>query len=79
MAKEIVKHAEKLNLSELKSLIFAAENHHLPIYPAKGPCGGCDLVIKPMETAKGPCGGCDLVIPPKEQAQGPCGGCDVLK
>jgi hypothetical protein len=79
MEKEIVKNAEHLDLLDLKSMVFAAENHALPIYPAKGPCGGCDLVIKPLGTAKGPCGGCDVVQRPKEQAKGPCGGCDVFK
>ncbi|MDY6855861.1 MAG: hypothetical protein SWO11_14365 [Thermodesulfobacteriota bacterium] len=78
MAKEIIKDAEQLNLSELKHLIFAAENHDIPIVPAKGPCGGCDLMIKPQELASGPCGGCDLITPPHELANGPCGGCDVL-
>lgn len=78
MDKEIIKGAEQLNLTELKHMIFAAENHGLPIVPAKGPCGGCDLIVKPKEPAKGPCGGCDIIKPPKDLAGGPCGGCDVL-
>jgi hypothetical protein len=78
MAKKIVKGAEKLDLSELKTLIFAAEHHSYPIYPAEGPCGGCDLILVPNDVAEGPCGGCDL-IKPKNVAEGPCGGCDVLK
>lgn len=79
MEKEMIKDAEELNLTELKHLIFAAENHDIPIVPATGPCGGCDLIIKPKETADGPCGGCDLVTKPQELANGPCGGCDVIK
>ena len=79
MAKEIVQNAEQLNLTELKHMIFAAENHKIPLVPAKGPCGGCDLVLKPEEAADGPCGGCDMVKHPNEIAEGPCGGCDVMK
>ena len=79
MVKEIIKDAEKLSLTELKHMIFAAENHNIPVVPAKGPCGGCDLVLKPKETASGPCGGCDVVIKPKDLASGPCGGCDIMK
>jgi hypothetical protein len=79
MAKEAVKNAEALNLSEIKTMLYAAENHGFPVLPAKGPCGGCDLVIKPKETAKGPCGGCDVITKPKAQGGGACGGCDVMK
>ena len=78
MQKEPIASAEDLNLTELKHMIFAAENHDMPLVPAKGPCGGCDLVLKPKEVANGPCGGCDVVTAPKETAGGPCGGCDVL-
>jgi hypothetical protein len=78
MAKEILSNAEKLDLNELKVMLFAAESHNLPIYPAKGPCGGCDLVLKPTEVAKGSCWGCDAQHP-NVVAEGPCGGCDVLK
>lgn len=80
MPKKIVENAEALNLSELKNMILAAENHNIPVMPAEGPCGGCDLVIKvPEKTAEGPCGGCDVLTPPKNQAEGPCGGCDLMK
>lgn len=79
MSKEIIKDAEKLDLTELKHLIFAAENHDIPIVPAKGPCGGCDLVLMPKESAAGPCGGCDVLVKPKGVASGPCGGCDIMK
>ncbi len=56
----------------------------LPVYPGKGPCGGCDLVIpedpKPIDvkkmisklkTAAG-------ANEPVYAAEGPCGACDVV-
>ena len=77
--KEVIQGAESLSLSELKFMITAAEAHGTPIVPATGPCGGCDLVMKPTAAADGPCGGCDVVTRPKEVADGPCGGCDLMK
>lgn len=79
MAKEEIKNAGALDLSEIKHMLYASEMHGFPVVPAKGPCGGCDLVIKPREVAKGPCGACDVVTKPNEMAAGPCGGCDVMK
>jgi hypothetical protein len=79
MTKEMIQNAEELSLVELKHMVFAAESHGIPVVPATGPCGGCDLVLKPQEVANGPCGGCDVVTRPKELADGPCGGCDIMK
>jgi hypothetical protein len=79
MANEPVKGADALALTDIKNILYAAEMHNYPVYPAKGPCGGCDLVIKPKIQGKGPCGACDVIKPPKLQGKGPCGGCDILK
>lgn len=77
--KEVIQGAESLSLGELKFMVTAAEAHGIPIVPAKGPCGGCDLVMQPTEVAEGPCGGCDVVKAPSAVADGPCGGCDLMK
>ena len=62
----------------------AAKEKGLPVYPAQGPCGGCDIVIQikedPMDIDK-------LIKSlskvaeanaPLYPAEGPCGGCDLV-
>jgi hypothetical protein len=66
------------HVKDIKEKLDYAKEKGLPVYPAKGPCGGCDLVIgldleeltKSLEKVK------DQNLP-VYTAEGPCGGCDI--
>jgi len=75
MTKESHYHVEDLRKA-LKSAIAKNE----PVYAAEGPCGGCDLIIKPkildpkailerLENIE--------VHKPIYPGDSPCGGCDI--
>lgn len=63
---------------DLIERLTVAKNNKQPVYPAKGPCGGCDLaiplnvdeIIKSLQAI-------ESENPPIYAAEGPCGGCDI--
>ena len=71
-----------VHVEDLLKKLKEAKDKGLPVYPAPGPCGGCDLVIgakKELEH-KDLLSKLEKADPktPVYPGEGPCGGCDLV-
>ncbi len=77
-----LKHVQNhFHVKDLMEALSDAERKKTPVYAAPGPCGGCDLVIKPKELdiheLMRKLSDADPLRPVYPCESAPCGGCDI--
>lgn len=70
------------HVKDLMEALSDAQTKKSPVYAAPGPCGGCDLIIKPKELDIGKImrklKAADPLRPVYPCESAPCGGCDLI-
>ncbi|MGC1122541.1 MAG: hypothetical protein WBA22_15755 [Candidatus Methanofastidiosia archaeon] len=79
--KELKNVQNHYHVKDLMEALSGAQTKRSPIYAAPGPCGGCDLIIKPKELDIGSLlkrlSAADPLKPVYPCESAPCGGCDL--